>query len=109
MEQELRAGGVLCDDGVGPAPQVVSGEEAIAFLDDFVARLDARMAAAAKPLPVAENLQAVISEVSTNVDAAAAAAANAAEDSSDDEEEEDETEEEEEAGEGEGAATAADS
>ena len=111
MEEQLRAGGVLRDDGTagGSAPLLVSHEDGIAFLDDFVARLDARMAAAGTPLPVAENLQAVISEVTANVDAAAAAAANAAEDSSDDtedeaDEEEDEDEEEPEAA---GAAAAA--
>ena len=103
MEEQLRAGGVLRDDGGAggsSAPPPVSHEDAIAFLDDFVARLDARMAASGTPLPVAAELQSVISEVAANVDAATAAAANAAEESSDeessDEDEEEEEEEEEE-------------
>ena len=104
MEEQLRAGGVLRDDGGAggsSAPPPVSHEDAIAFLDDFVARLDARMAASGTPLPVAADLQSVISEVAANVDAATAAAANAAEESSDEESsDEDEEEEEEEKAEG---------
>ena len=95
IEHELRVGGVLRDDGTaaGFASPPVNHEDAIAYLDDFVARLDARMAAAGKQLPVVDNLQAVISEVTANVDAAATAAAK---DSGDEEEDEDEDEEEEE-------------
>ena len=93
------AGGVLReDDAAGglAAPPPVSHEDAIAFLDAFVARLDARMVAAGTPLPVAADLQSVISEVTANVDAATAAAANVAEETSDEEEDEDEGEGEEE-------------
>jgi hypothetical protein len=71
MEQALRDGGVLRDDPPGGAAEgAASYEDAVSFLDDFVARLDARMAAASKVVPAAENLQAVIFEVAANVTAA---------------------------------------
>ena len=63
IEQDLDAAGVLRSDAApvsAASPADVSFEDAVAFLDDFVARLDARMAAAGTALPVAANTQAVI-------------------------------------------------
>jgi len=97
MEQALRDGGVLRDDPPGGAAEgAASYEDAVSFLDDFVARLDARMAAASKVVPAAENLQAIIFEVAANVTAADNGAAFPS-DEEDDEEEADEEDEEEEA------------
>jgi hypothetical protein len=93
-EGDLQTAGVLKNPGAAAA---VSHEEAVAFLDDFVARLDARMAAAKTPLPTADNLAAVIAEVTANADAAASLLASDAEESdeeSDEEVDEDEDEEE---------------
>jgi hypothetical protein len=90
IEEDLRTAGVLRGSDAAPAPTApqpdVSTDEAIAFLDAFVARLDARMAAAGTALPVAANAQAVIAEVTANADAAATNEA--------DEEEEEASEEE---------------
>ena len=71
VEHDLHAAGVLPNPGAAP---LVSREDALAYLDDFVARLDARMAAVNTPLPTAADSAAVIAEVTANVDAAAAGA-----------------------------------
>ena len=87
----------------GTAPPV-SREEALAYLDDFVARPDARMAAANTPLPTADNAAEVIAEVTANVDFAAAAAAFSSDEEADEEDEGEGEEGEEEEG-AEGAAS----
>jgi hypothetical protein len=109
VELDLHAAGVLPNPGAAP---LVSREDALAYLDDFVARLDARMAAANTPLPTAADSAAVIAEVTANVDAAAAGAPFSSDEEADeeadeakDEAEDEEDVEEDEQGEGEEAAS----
>ena len=71
---------------------VVSHDEAVAFLDDFVARLDARMAAAGTPVPPADNVQEVIAEVQANLEAPESSEDEEADEEADEEEEEDDAE-----------------
>ena len=112
IEQDLQAAGVLRNvtDPVSAAPPAdVSYDDADAYLDDFVARLDARMAAAGTALPVAANTPEVIAEVTANVAAAATAASEeeeedgASEEGSSEEDTDAESEEQEGAAQGDAA------
>jgi hypothetical protein len=70
---------------------VVSHDEAVAFLDDFVARLDARMAAGT-PVPPADNVQEVFAEVQANLEAPESSEDEEADEEADEDEEEEDAE-----------------
>ena len=94
IEQDLQAAGVLRG---APSMSVVSHEEAVAFLDDFVARFDARMAAAGTPVPPAGNVREVIAEVQANLEAPESSEDEEADEEADEDEDEDEEAEDAEA------------
>ena len=104
IERDLHAAGVLQNPENPAATAPVSHEEACAFLDGFLLRLEDRMAAAKQPLPTAANAEAVIAEVTANAADTTVISSEEEDEDEDEDGDEDADEAEEEVG-GAGACT----